>query len=46
MKPVLLSLAILLIAACSTTPKQIHCDRHLVPINPTSGQVIPPSTLP
>ena len=46
MKPILLLTAILAVAACSTTPKQVHCDRHLVPINPVSGQVPVPSTSP
>ena len=34
MKPVLLAMAFLLITACSTAPKRLACDRHLVPINP------------
>ena len=37
MKYVLLVLTLTFLAACSTSPRRIACDRHLVPINPPAA---------
>ena len=46
MKIPLLLLAMLLLAACSTEPKRVPCDRHLVPINPPTPAKAAPKELP
>jgi len=46
MKFALLVIAMSLLAACSTNPKRIACDRHLVPINPPAVKGVQPERSP
>ena len=46
MKYVLLVLTLTFLAACSTSPRRIACDRHLVPINPPAANFSQPGHAP
>ena len=46
MKCAFLIIAMALLAACSTGPRRIACDRHLVPINPPATHSSQPGHTP
>ena len=46
MKIPLLLIAMTLLSACSTGPRRIACDRHLVPINPPAAKAPQPESPP